>query len=65
MFLAVVRASANFVPRGHKSKQSPSYVAVNVAYGMTEGQRRKISKESGPKKNIISVRKENRKFSTV
>ena len=56
MFLTVVRASDNFVPRGRKSKQSPSYAAVNVAYGMTEGHRRKINKESGPKKNIISVK---------
>ena len=56
VFLAAVRASDNFVPRGRKSKQSPSYVAVNVAHGMTERHKRKINKESGPKKNIISVK---------
>ena len=55
VFLAVVRASDNFVPRGRRNKRSPSYAAVNSAHGMTEGQRRKINKESGPKKNIISV----------
>ena len=56
VFLAVVRASDNFVPRGRKNKRSPSYAAVNSAHGMTEGQRRKINKESGPKRNIISVK---------
>ena len=56
MFLAVVRALDNFVLRGSKNKRSPSYAAVNSAHGMTEGQRRKINKESGPKKNIISVK---------
>ena len=56
VFLAVVRASDSFVPRGLKSKQSPSYTAVNVAHGRTEGHRKKINKESGPKKNIISVK---------
>ena len=56
VFLAVVRASDSFVPRGSRNKRSPSYAAVNSAHGMTEGQRRKINKESGPKKNIISVK---------
>ena len=56
VFLAVVRPSDNFVPRGLKNKRSPSYAAVNSAHGMIEGQRRKINKESGPKKNIISVK---------
>ena len=56
VFLAVVRTSDSFVPRGRKHKRSPSYAAVNSARGMTEGQRRKINKESGPKKDIISVK---------
>ena len=56
VFLAVVRASDNFLPRGRKNKRSPSYGAVNSAHGMTEGQRRKINKESGPKKNMIYVK---------
>ena len=56
MFLAVVRASDNFVPRGRKKKRSTSYAAVNSAHGMTEGQRRKINEESGPEKNIISAK---------
>ena len=56
VFLAVVRASDNFVPRGSKNKRSPSYAAVNSTHGMTEGQRRKINKEYWPKKNIISVK---------
>ena len=62
VFLAVVRALDNFVPRGRKSKQFPSYEAVNVAHGMTEGHRRKINKESGPKKNIISVKEREQEF---
>ena len=45
-----------FPNRGSRNKRSPSYAAVNSAHGMTEGQRRKINKESGPKKNIISVK---------
>ena len=55
VFLAVVRTLDNFVPRGQKNKISPGYMAFNTAHGMTEGQRRKISKESGPKKDIILV----------
>ena len=55
-----IRASDSFVPRGGKNKRSPSYAAVNTAHGMTEGQRRKINKESGPKKNIISVKERER-----
>ena len=51
----------NFIPRGQKNKRSPSYAAVNSAHGMTEGQRRKINKESGPKKNIIYVKEKEQK----
>ena len=63
VFLAVVRVSNDFVPLGREirgkkkwDKNPPSYVAVNFAYGMTEGQKRKINKESGPKKDIITVK---------
>ena len=56
VFLAVVRTSDKFVPRGRRNKISPGYAAVHTAHGMTEGQRRKINKESGPKKDIISVK---------
>ena len=55
VFLAVVRALDSFVPRGSRNKRSPSYAALNSAHGMTEGQRRKINEEYGPKNNIISV----------
>ena len=56
VFLAVVRTSDNFVPRGKRNKLSPGYAAVHIAHGLTEGQRRKINKESRPKKNFISVK---------
>ena len=56
VFLDVVRTSDNFVPRGKRNKLSPGYATVQTAHGMTEGQRRKINKESGPKKNLISVK---------
>ena len=56
VFLAVVRTSDTFVPRGRKNKISPGYAAVKTAHGMIDGQRRKINKESGPKKDIISVK---------
>ena len=56
VFLAVVRTSDNFVPRSKRNKLSPGYAAVQTAHGMTEGQRRKINKESGPKKNLITVK---------
>ena len=66
VFLAVVRTSNDFVPRGKKNKggnkQSPSYAAVISAHGMTEGQRRKINKETGPKKDIITVKEREREF---
>ena len=56
MFLAVVRP-AHAVPqtRGKRggNKKSPIYAAA--AHGMTEGQKRKISKETGPKKEFITV----------
>ena len=64
VFLAIIRTSNDFVPLGKKKKgenqRSPSYGAVNSAHGMTEGQKRKINKESGPKKNIISVKERER-----
>ena len=50
VFLAVVRTSDSFVPRGKRNKLSPGYAAVQTAHGMTEGQRRKINKESGQRK---------------
>ena len=39
--------------REEEIKKSPIYGAA--AHGMTEGQKRKISKETGPKKEFISV----------
>ena len=64
VFLAVVRTSNDFVPRRKKNKggnaRSPSYAALNSAHGMTEGQMRKINKETEPKKNIITVKKRER-----
>ena len=60
MFLAVISTSNDWVPRGRgktgQNQRSPTYAAVNSAHGMTEGQKRKINKDSGPKKNIISVK---------
>ena len=56
VFPAVVRTLDNFVLRGRKNKISPGYAVVNTAHGMTEGQRRKINKDSRPKKDIISVK---------
>ena len=63
MFLEVVRTPNEFVPRsrgirGEKkwNEKSPSYAAVNLAHGMIEGQRRKINKEFGPRKDIITVK---------
>ena len=65
VFLAVIRTSNDFVPRGKKNKgrnkRSPSYAAVNSVHGITEGQRRKINKEPGPKENIISVKEREQK----
>ena len=62
VFLVVVRTSNDFVPHGRGKRGgnqgSPSYVAVNSGYGMTEGRKRKINKEFGPKKNIISNERE-------
>ena len=59
VFLAFVRTSNHFAPhgrgkRGKKKwdKKSPSYLAVNIAHDMTEGQKRKINKKPGPK-NIL------------
>ena len=66
MFLAVIRTSNDVVPCGKKKKEgnqrSPGYAAVNSAHGMIEGQKRKINKDSGPKKNIISVRERAREI---
>ena len=57
VFLAIVPSTGD-VPqrRGRRggNKQSPKYAAA--AHGMTEGQKRKISKETGPKKYWITVK---------
>ena len=60
VFLLVVRTSSNFAPhargvRGRK-KEYPSYLAVSFFHGMTEGQKRKINKGSGSKKDLVTVR---------
>ena len=56
VFLAIIRP-ADDVPQTRRkrggNKKSPVYAAA--AHGMTEGQKRKISKETGPKKEFISV----------
>ena len=56
VFLAIIRPAQD-VPqkRGKRggNKRSPSYAVT--AHGMTEGQKRKISKETGPKKDWITV----------
>ena len=56
VYLAIVRLADN-VPRTRRkrggNRKSPIYAAA--AHGMTEGQKRKISKETGPKKEFISV----------
>ena len=57
VFLAVIRPT-NDAPRkrgNKKNKVPPSHVARFAAHGMTEGTRRKINKETGPKKDIITV----------
>ena len=56
VFLAAVRTSDNFVPRGKWNKLSPGSAVVQTAHGMTKSQRRKINKESRPKKNLKSVK---------
>ena len=56
MVLEVIRTSDNFVPRGKRNKMSPGIAAAQTSHGMTEGQRRKINKESGPVKNLKSVK---------
>ena len=56
VYLAIVRPT-NDVPRTRRkrggNKKSPVYVAR--AHGMTESQKRKNSKETGPKKEFITV----------
>ena len=56
MFLAVIRPAYD-VPQTRRkkggNKKSPIYAAA--AHGMTEGQKRKISEETGPKKEFIAV----------
>ena len=56
VFLAVVR-QAHDVPQIRRkrggNKKSPLHAAT--AHGMTECQKRKISKETGPKKEFITV----------
>ena len=58
IFLAIVRAT-NDHPQGMKirgNESSSNRVAkFAAAHGMTEGQKRKINREVGPKKNFISV----------
>ena len=56
VFLAVVRP-ANDVPRARRKKggKKKSPIIPAAAHGMTEGQKRKISKETVPKKKFISV----------
>ena len=56
VFLVVVRTSDNFVPCGKRNKLSPGYALVQTAHGMTEDERRKINKDSGPKKDLIFVK---------
>ena len=66
VFLAIIRSTENVLQRRGRrggNKQSPKYAAV--AHGMTEGQKRKISKETGPKKIGLQWKSENNKFSTV
>lgn len=66
MFLDLVRTSRNEdSPRTRRSRgdnqQSPTYgVAVPVAHGVTEGTKRKISKQSGPKKDLVSMEERER-----
>ena len=58
IFLAIVRAT-NYHPQGTKIRGNKSSfnraVKFATAHGMTEGQKRKINREVGPKKNFISV----------
>ena len=56
VFLAVLRTSDNFVPHSKWNKLSPGYAVVQIAHGMTEGERRKINKDSRPKKILKSVK---------
>ena len=64
VLLAIIRTSNDFVTCGKNKKEgnqrSPGYAAVNWAHGMTEGQKRKINKDSGPKNNIISMKERER-----
>ena len=60
VLLAVIRISNDFVRRGRgirgRKRESLSYTAVNFVHGMTEGQKRKIKKDSEPKKDMITVK---------
>ena len=64
--MAIIKTSNDFVPRENKktkgNRGSASYAVVYSAHDMTEGQRTKINKESGPKKDIISVREREREL---
>ena len=56
VFLAVIRATNDVSLARRKkegNKKSPIYTAA--AHGLTEGQKRRINKEIGPKKDMISV----------
>ena len=58
VFLSIVRQMDETPQkRGKKgNKRSPNCVAsFTAAHGMTEGEKRKINRETGPKKDIISV----------
>ena len=56
MFLAVVRPPYDVpqIRRKRGGNKKPLIYAA-AAHGMTEGQKRKISKETGPKKEFITV----------
>ena len=58
VFLAIVRQT-NETPqkRGKKGNERSPHLVANfaAAHGMTEGEKRKINRETGPKKDITSV----------
>ena len=62
--LALLKTSNDSVARGRGSserkKESPSYAAIKFSHGMTEGQKRKINRESGPKRDIMPVKGQER-----
>ena len=55
IFLAIIRRT-NDAPRKRSNKRSSDRVAkFAAAHGMTEGRKRSINKNIGPKKDIIIV----------